>query len=990
MQRQDMPKNRLGGLWHTLFFLFLGIPILSAQKIPAFNLINTQSGLSSNIVYDVLKDQQGYIWIATDNGLNRFDGYTFEVFYHHAEDSTSISSNIIRSLEQDQEGNLWIGTFNGINLYRPETKTFTRYSGHSKLPTDRLDMQFMRWGGDGKLWFLYKGTIGKFNVQSRRYEFTGPSLYLYDMEIGPENTAWIMTKDGKLLEHQPQTQQWSTVSKSPRPGDYAVAYGPYSKKLWVDASFPVPQGNTQMKALPQLPDNTLPKTVLETENGELWLGNEQGLYIYEPEQNRLTPVNFGQEASTLSQSIKSIYQEDTGAVWVGTLSGVFHFDPYQKEFNNLKISPNAGDVIMGMGTYNDQVLLNRLGEGLYGYSKTSGTFHKLDWEIGASEGVHFIWDIEEVPDSQYPVWIASDAGLVLYDPLTKRSKQISFPSTGPNTIKVSFSILSAGDDHIWVATARDIHLLDKKEGQILKSVSFAAEVVNAIIQDIALIGDYLFVATEGQGIFVYHTLTEKMGLLSEYTPEAIKIQNTPIWELFVQENTLWLGSSNGLFHLDTSQWEFQKITLSPKVSNQIIFSIAADDQDRLWIGTGAGLAMYDHKTKEINQYTANDGIENIEFNRKSVLQVGHDLWFGGVQGITVFDPSRIQQNPKVPPVYLTSVRVIMPDSVFSPPINKKQQIKLPWYQNILEFSYVTLNYTNPAQNQYKYQLKNYDPDWREDTGNRQARYVQVPPGSYDFYLQAANNDGLWNPEMVHLSIEITPPFWETYWFRGLVFLLIVLFLWLAYRYRVKKLLEVERIKLRIAGDLHDEIGSGLSSIALTGDMVQRQLNKGNAKPELVSRITKNARTLASLLDAIVWLIDPHKQSLEDLVSKSKAVAQELLPGVTLHFKEDLGAQYPKRDFSPEQKRNLFLFIKESIHNAAKHAQATEVSIDFIGDHKQFVYQIKDNGKGFDPAVKKQGHGVSSMKKRAEDLKAVLRMDSGIDQGTLIRLSVKLP
>lgn len=975
---------------YILFLLFLGIGPLTSQEIPPFEVINTQSGLSSNIVYDVHKDQQGYIWIATDNGLNRFDGYTFEIFYHNAQDSTSISSNIVRSLEQDQDGNLWVGTFNGLNLFHPKTKTFTRYTAHPESPIERLDIQSMKWGGDGKFWFTYQRTIGKFDVQSRNFEFVTPSINLYDMEIGPKNLAWTMTRDGKLLEYTPDTKTWNTIGKSSLAGDHVVSYGHYSQKIWVDPSFFSHKGNVEMGALPKLPDNTYPKIVLETQKGELWIGNEQGLYIYDPKNNCLTPVNFGKEASTLSQSIKSIYEDGTGAIWVGTLSGVFHFDPYQKEFSNLKINSNKGDVIMGMGTYEDQVLLNRLGEGLYSYSNTSDTFKKLNLEIGRSEDINFVWDIEEVPSSLYPIWIASNAGLVLYNPLNGTSKQISFPSIAPNELKVSFSIIPAKDDNLWVATASQIHLLDRKEGRLLKSISFKKEVVEAIIQDIALIGESLFVATEGQGIYVYNTVTEKIGVLSEYAPGSEEIQNTPIWDLFVQHKELWLGTSNGLFHLDSSNWEFRKIHLSSDISNQVIFSITADNQDRLWMGTGAGLAMYAPENGKINYYTANDGIENVEFNRKSVLHVNDRLWFGGVQGITIFDPSKIQQNSKIAPVYLTSVQVITPDSIITPHINENQHIKLPWYQNTLEFSYVSLNYTNPTQNQYKYQLKNYDPDWRQDIGNRQARYVQIPPGSYDFYLQAANNDGLWNPNPIHLSLEITPPFWETYWFKGLVLLMITLLLWLGYRYRVKKLLEVERIKLRIAGDLHDEIGSGLSGIALTGDLVQRQLNKGNTKPELISRITKNARTLASLLDAIVWLIDPHKQSLEDLVSKSRAVAQELLPDLTIHFKEDLGEQRRKRDFSPEQKRNLFLFIKESIHNTAKHAEATEVAINFIGDHKQFIYQIKDDGKGFDVSLKKQGHGLSSMQKRAEDLKAIFTMDTKIGEGTSIRLCIKLP
>jgi len=203
-------------------------------------------------------------------------------------------------------------------------------------------------------------------------------------------------------------------------------------------------------------------------------------------------------------------------------------------------------------------------------------------------------------------------------------------------------------------------------------------------------------------------------------------------------------------------------------------------------------------------------------------------------------------------------------------------------------------------------------------------------------------------------------------------------------------LEVERIKLRIAGDLHDEIGSGLSGIALTGDILEKQLKKGETAPELVSRITKNARTLASLLDAIVWLIDPHKETLEDLIAKSRTVAQELLPHAEVQIKQKLGEAQLQRNLSSDQKRNLFLFIKESIHNVSKHASADRVMLNFDVEKGDFVFSIEDNGKGFNPKQLDQGHGLSSMKKRAVNLDAKYSIRTNSGEGTLICLSLKLP
>jgi len=968
-------------------WIFFSMSFCVAQKLPTFQTITTQSGLSNNIVYDIHQDKLGYIWMATDHGLNRYDGYEFEIFYHNEKDSTSISSNTVRSIEEDDNGNLWIGTSNGLNLFHRNSKSFSYFTSLPVRQVNRLDLHYMKIDNHGRLWFNDLGTFGWFDTNTHIFKFINTNYKVHSLTVSPEGNAWIITYEGSLNEYKLETQQINNLGKDSRWTNEQIHYGKYSNQFWIKHEFLDKEVTAEAKRLPELPDNISPRVLMEEDSTTLWIGTDAGLYIYDLDKNSINPVDFGNKSSTLSQSIRSIYQDREGGIWVGTLNGIFYFDKYQKQFTNHKIAPNTGDVIMGMGTYKNTVLVNRLGEGLYSYDTSKNSFKKLSFN--PKKEINYIWDIQEVPSSEYPLWMATNDELILYQPTSGAWKKITLPSQ-ENIMNVSFSIQPYKNGMTWVASSKRIHLLREKDGHIIKTIPLEKKVVISNIQDLYLSKDMLFIATEGEGIFIYDIKKDQVKSLDELIPETKEIKTASIWDLYHAKNKLWMGTNQGLYCLNLTDNSFEKTDLGTSLSNQIIFSVISDVEGKLWMGTESGLISYNPQLKESTFYGTQDGIENTEFNRKSVLKVGEDLWFGGVQNITAFNPQKIRQNPKIPPVYLTKVNVITADSTFTPNISKNNHITLPWYHNTLEFSYVALNYTNSSQNQYKYRLTDYDPDWIYDKEIRQARYVQLPPGTYDFIVSGANNDSLWNPEPIKLSVKITPPFWKTIWFQGLVVLIIALILWSIYRYRVKKLIEIERIKLRIAGDLHDEIGSGLSGIALTGDVLLKQLDQGKTKPELVSRITKNARTLASLLDAIVWLIDPHKETIEDLIAKSRAVAKELLPETTINIDQKIDSENLKRNLSAEQKRNLFLFIKESIHNVAKHAYANKVEISFIVESGTFNFKIKDNGKGFDQSQNSQGHGLSSMQKRAKSLNATYHLETIAEKGSEVNLYLKLP
>ncbi|MBO3699290.1 two-component regulator propeller domain-containing protein [Roseivirga sp. E12] len=959
---------------------------LNTDPLPPVQVINTSDGLSNSIVYDIHKDAEGFIWMATDNGLNRYDGYTFKEFYHSEIDPHSISSNTVRSIEEGPDGDLWVGTFDGLNRFNKKTEQFERFHALPNGIVNRLDLQKMVLVANDRIWFSNLEVAGWFDLNTLTFEFFQLDQLPHDMAVDDEGRLWLQTQDGNLWRFDDNSQSLVKIDHNPRKKPSQIHFGRHSKLLWLSERV---DGKTySTEALPAISGEFETFVVYEIDSINVWLGTDQGLYSYNRMKKYLKKINLGNATSVLSESIKSIYQDDTGTIWVGTLSGAFLFNPYQKPFHHLDLLKEQSDVVMGMVEFKETILINTLGQGLYQYDPITQDLTSISFNGTPPVGHDYIWNITVVPDTDFPIWLATNAGLILFNPTSGGWKHVKLPGKDQNISPV-FAIQRQTNEYLWVTDANQIYTL-AKTGEYHNTVA-GLPVIRSVIQDLVQLDNELYLATDSGILSVVDLLTQSSKPLSAYNKKADVLLNTPIWDLHLTGQTLWIGTNQGLYKYNTLSFDFEKIKLNENDENNIIFSIAPSVDNELWMGTEAGIFRFNLTSEEVTHYVHKDGLVNYEFNRKSVvIDANEHLWFGGVNGITYFDPKQIKENPVSPPVYITAVNVISKDTSFVQRISDQKEMILPWYQNTIEFDFVALNYSNSEQNQYQYQLAGYDHNWVTPNNNRQVRYLQLPPGSYEFMVKGANNDGLWNPTASTLKIRILPPFWRTFWFQALMFLIVAISLYMIYRYRVHRLLEIERLKLRIAGDLHDEVGSGLSSIALNGDLLQLQLEAGQPKSELVSRITGNARNLASSLDDIVWLIDPQKETLGDFINRVRSMARELLTSTAFTLEEKVGNDSRGVTLHAEVKRNLFLLTKEIFHNIAKHAGASSVSLRLTYAEGRLHMSVLDDGKGFNTDQESDGHGLVSMQKRAQELSGRLIIDSVEGKGTQISFDMKLP
>ncbi len=969
-----------------IFLLFISLFQTPQQSSRNFELINTESGLSNNIVFDIYQDKEGFIWFATDNGLNRYDGYHFKKFYHDPADSTSLSSDITRKIIEDKRGNLWIGTKNGFNLYDRKNENFQRYSIKYDIKFPILSVRQVALDKNGKIWFSNLKEFGYFDTYTKECTIIESDFYAHSITMQADSVLWINSKLGELRFVKIKSSEYNKILNFKSSDNRQIHYGEYTNSLWLPKESLNQSLDVPVKIIPELPNGIKPFRLKEIDVHTLLIGSDNGLYEYNDKTKILKEVHLSKSQSALTKQIRSMYKDRNGGIWIGTLGGVFYYDSHKNNFNHVDLKENKADVVMGLQATSDGIYANALGEGLYYKSHTSNNFKKLQTEKSIADGELFIWGMKEVPESEYPLWMSTNTGLICYNPKKNKKKKIDLPVVKAGE-ELAFDIYNTQYNYVWVASMGSIHKVDKKSGALLETYVINKGKSTSIVQKIIEFDGRLILATESHGMHLLNRSTSRISpiMLKEGTEEKENISKTSIWDLHVFQNTLWIGTSRGLYKLESGDIEARPVFNN----NQIVFSISNDQDEKLWLGTERGLISYDIRTEKARLYSQFDGLKNIEFNRRSVTKTKDGiLWFGGVNGITFFDPTRIKANTLVPPVYITDIRVVTSEETFEVQHQNKQLV-LPYKHNTIELNYVALNYASPKENQYRYQMIGHDPKW-VDGQSRLARYVQLPSGKYTFQVIAANNDGLWNKVGDQIQIQILPPYWETWWFRLLIALIILTIIFTVYNYRVKQLLKIERMKLRIASDLHDEVGSGLSGIALTSDILEQQAQQGEVKPHLVTRINDKARSLAATLDDIVWLINPEKETLGDFIIKTKTIAREFLMHSDISFEEEISSMLKNRVLSSDLKRNLLFFVKEVINNIAKHAQAKKVLIRWEGIEKTIRLEITDDGRGFDPKEASMGHGITSIQNRAKEIGGSIDIQSEKEHGTTIVIFVKIP
>lgn len=843
-----IPGCRFSLILAMVLIIMAGAPCLAqdypdpsywhVERIPLADNAGSTSGKS------VVIDQKGYLWIGTNNGVSKYDGYTFKNYTAIDSDSTTLNHSRTDHLFIDHQNVLWVGTRLGINRYLPDCDCFKRYTPTPET-SDVVPNGPVNWiteGPDNRLWvvtqhgglylyhrekdsferFLYRAEdpidISTFALRVIMVDRdgwlwigtgepftptdTGNGLIRFNPDTGEaehylhdplDKHSLVDNRIGTLLEDQ-QGRIWVGTC-----GNGVHLYNPQEDNFLRMSELDEPPAEiysvqAQVGAWSSCP---LVKILHEDQYGGIWAGTYNGgIQRFDPEtgQVRLFTHDPNNQASLGCNQVWSFTEDHQGRFWVGHLEGggLVKIDPFQKKFQTDFADKNV------YGIYevpsNPNILwVSIRDEGVFRVDRSNQSSQFFQKSNRPNEGPasNVIWSFLE--DRDQNLWLATDEGLSRYNKKTQEFTHFAI-NTDDKTQDESVAILRIFEDHkgtLWLGSwAQGAFRFDKETGAY-QQITLPSE-QNSYSQSVYSIDEdaqnRLWLGTWMDGIFLYD---RKSGQLTKYL-EGIGVREIHK----AKDGALWLGTGDdGLIKFSAERGIVEEqYTKKEGLSGDKVYAIAEDFEHNLWLNTNEGLSRFDPKTKTFRNFTKKDGLPTIGFNEFSQTQ-GFDgtIYFGTDKGLVYFNPKQIMGNPAPPKVQLADIKVFDKSYLKGEYSNEAQwlpelpkQVRLAHQQNELTFEYVGLHYTNPAQNQYRHRLIPYEKEWKDAGTKREARYTNLNPGSYRFEVIASNSDGLWATTPAAIDIRILPPWWQTWWAYTLYFLAIGLALYAIYRYQKRR------------------------------------------------------------------------------------------------------------------------------------------------------------------------------------------------------------
>ncbi|HHH52692.1 MAG TPA: hypothetical protein ENK91_03470, partial [Bacteroidetes bacterium] len=478
-----------------------------------------------------------------------------------------------------------------------------------------------------------------------------------------------------------------------------------------------------------------------------------------------------------------------------------------------------------------------------------------------------------------------------------------------------------------------------------------------------------------------------------------------ILSLYDKGNSLLISNYNGLFEVNKKDFSFRQVIDKDKKLTKQIYGVLVDKIGNYWLSTNSGIFRYNPLTNHAHQFKNKDGLQGQEFNTISYFENSKgEFMFGGVNGINIFDPLKVKLSDKQATIDLYNYKINDENSKEFGIGNYANDFILDYTQNTISFEFVGIDFTDPQSVNLKYTMEGKDKKWVEIDENKGfARYSNLPPGQYSFKMIASNADEVWSDKTKIIKISILPPWWKTWWFRLLVFTIIVgtiHFSFISYHKRkmhkkdlllreqnliISKQQALEAERTRIAAEMHDDLGGGLTTIKFLSQKILRNV-KIDDNIHQIHKIVDHAQNLVTNMSEIIWAMNAGFDTLDSLIAYSRRYANEYLTEHNIKLKFETKGKTSDIQLSGEKRRNIFLIIKEALHNIVKHAEASETKILFdINNHLNIM--IEDNGNGFENTNSQLGNGIKNMRIRSDKLNGNIAFEN--NEGLKIEMTIPI-
>lgn len=975
--------------------------LLSAQpEGVALRHINTDDGLSHNHVICTVKDTQGFMWFGTADGLTRFDGKRCTVFRTVKGDTNSLSHNGINGLSLDPLGRMWVATTDGLCWWDYENRNFRRLNFRLPGWRNSVGLWALSFDRNGSGWAVADSFLLRLDCRTFKITFyplpdrlQGVSFTFADSK----GRIWVNAV-GNVYQFFPEDQRFEfkfgKKDKDPKKRYFAGIFaedehGRVWCTSWGRGLFLL---NEQTGNFDDYEDGSVIATSLlfdrHPDAGPIvWLGGGiYGLYwLMLRDGKDVQFMRFHEEPfSHNNTAVNHFYKDpETGIVWLATLAGVEKYDPNDLKFTRIilpdTITPDQFNGISGIvrdPRVNDRYWITIWGKGMVEWNRREKTFRHYS-QLKKTKGLHSDEMFDILCDKKGKLWIAEYGCVQEFDPVTRRFRTFRpvFPTPGVNH-KV-LEILEGHDGRIWFGSNYEgLYWLDPVSGHIEHvKLDGKKHYISVLKQDDR--GRVLF-GVDG-GFFRYDPALDTY----EHLLQNDSIRYACLDFAFDRNKRLWVATNKGLLRLDDScRIEFA-LTTDNGLPNNNVYCIEIDLEDRMWMSTSNGLVRYYPPTGTVNVYRRADGLFNNDLMEAFRILSRGELFIGFDNTFNLANTSRLPMNPHPPRVALTEVLVL------NKPVHWRlgETIVLHPGENVVTFDFAALNFTQPEKTVLVYKLEGFGGDWAETRQNT-ITYTNLDGGEYTLLVRARNGDGIWSRETLRVQLQVIPPFTKTVWFRLLLVALIAGIVGLIAWYRQQQRLQLEAIRQRIARDLHDDMGSTVSSIRFFSEVVQGQLLENQTSAQsLLSRISHSAANLSEAIQDIVWSINASHDNLDDLAARMREFGLKISEARNIHFHADIPASFPSIPLRPDTRRNIYLIFKEAINNAAKYSECTEITVKMLLERRNLLFEIKDNGKGYDPATVQYGNGVANMRQRAAEIKGKLEVQTAPGEGVRIMLEV---
>ncbi len=826
-----------------LVFLFLSSGKSSAQTTDVnFQKIFLEQGLSQSIVTCIAQDKDGFLFFGTEDGLNKFDGYTFKVFRNNPADVNSLSFNSILSLLVDHNNNLWIGTFNaGLNKLDNLRNNFMRFQHdpNNKNSISHDNITSLLEDNDGNIWIGTDNGLNKLiviNEKENKYEFEHFANNPEDSASLSSNAVlsifqdkrgfiWVGTGNGlnRMYINQNNKIEFERFLNGNASSISSEAimcmYEDTEDNFWIGTNNGLKKILAADKDHPKFihyknnPENRKSLSnnqifaLCEDNNEVLWIGtNGGGINLYDKKSDSFSHyLHNSLQTRTLSYNeIRALYNDKSGIMWIGTYGGgINKVSRGAKQFIHFSHIPNnknslSHDIIWAIYEDEDSVLwIGTHGEGLDKIDRKKHEYknfkniHGNPFSI-SSNLIRVIFD-----DGKGNLWLGTNGGgISVFNKKTGKCKIYRHNSADPNSLLHDEirAIYRAKNGTIWIAVyGFGLDKFDEKTETFVHFVNDPADpkslsnnFVRSIYEDNS---GRLWIGTDGGGL---NLLDREKGDFTSYSTsqkDSLGISNDYIFSIHEDKyGNIWLGTfGGGLNKFNPATGKFKIFTKENGLPSDAVYCIVEDEDENLWLSTNNGLSKFNPRTNTFKNYNINDGLQNNEFNGGSFFKgLYGELFFGGINGFNAFFPKNIIDNSYIPPVVITSFNKFNTPIKFEKPFSEIKEITLSHEDYIFSVEFTALDFTAPDKNKFAYKMEGLDEDWIFTSAqNRIATFTTLPPGEYIFKVKGSNSDGIWNEQAASLKIIITPPFWRSWWFVSLSGITMVSLGFLFYRKRLK-------------------------------------------------------------------------------------------------------------------------------------------------------------------------------------------------------------